>query len=260
MKLNNILAQRADKTVYREGNLVYKVFNENYSTSDVLNEALNQAVVFETGFAVPAFRDIERIDGKWAIVMDYVEGDTVLQQMEQNPTQMTALLTRMVDIQMDMHRHKASRLRHHTDKMHAKISASGLEATARYELHTRLDGLPRHSKLCHGDFTPNNVILQPDGGYRVIDWSHATQGNASADAARTYLRFKLAARDEQFTQTLGNLDELAEQYLRLFCQKSDTARQYVERWMAIVAASQLGKGIETERELLTQWANVVEYY
>ena len=82
----------------------------------------------------------------------------------------------------------------------------------------------------------------------IIDWAHATQGNASADAARTFLKFSL---------TYG--EERANKYLDLFCKKSDTAKQYVQQWMPIVAASQSVKGHEEERDLLLRWVDVFEY-
>ncbi|MGI6264936.1 MAG: phosphotransferase family protein, partial [Acutalibacteraceae bacterium] len=107
---------------------------------------------------------------------------------------------------------------------------------------------PKHNKLCHGDFSPSNVIIRSDGTAFIIDWAHATQGNASADAARTYLLFCLKGETET-----------AEKYLDLFCKKSDTAKQYVQKWMPIVAASQSVKGNEKEREFLLRWADVVEY-
>ena len=66
--------------------------------------------------------------------------------------------------------------------------------------------------------------------------------------ARTYLLFSLEGRQE-----------LAEKYLTLFCKKSDTAKQYVQKWIPIVAASQSLKGKPEERELLLKWADVVEY-
>ena len=45
----------------------------------------------------------------------------------------------------------------------------------------------------------------------------------------------------------------------MFCRKSDTARQYVQKWMPIVAASQSVKGNANEREFLLSWVNVVDY-
>ena len=71
------------------------------------------------------------------------------------------------------------------DKMNRKISSADLDATTRYELHTRLEGMPKHNKVCHGDFNPTNIIITPEGKAYIVDWAHATQGNASADIARS---------------------------------------------------------------------------
>jgi len=154
-----------------------------------------------------------------------------------------------VDLQLTVHSKKCPLLNKLKDKMNRKIDQTKLDATTRYELHTRLEGMPKHTKVCHGDFNPSNIIIAADGsGAYIIDWSHATQGNASADAARTYMLFCLA----------GDI-EGAHKYLKLFCQKSDTAKQYVQKWMPIVAASQSVKGNEAEREFLLSWVNVVDY-
>ena len=134
------------------------------------------------------------------------------------------------------------------DKMNRKISQTELSATVRYDLHTRLEAMPKHNKVCHGDFNPSNIIIGEDGVPYILDWSHATQGNASADVARTYLLFWLA----------GDIAG-ADRYLELFCEKSNTAKQYVQKWMPIVAASQLVKANENEREFLYSWINVVDY-
>ena len=130
------------------------------------------------------------------------------------------------------------------DKMSRKISETDLDATTRYEMHTRLNGMKKHKKVCHGDYNPSNVIITADGTPYII----ATQGNASEDVARTYLLFRLAGQDD-----------IAEKYIRLFCKKSDTALQYVQSWLPIVAASQLVKKNPEEREFLMSWINVVEY-
>ena len=71
---DQIIAQRPTKTLYRDGDRVVKVFNEDYSKADVLNEALNQARVEETGLNIPKVHEVKKIDGRWAIITDYVEG------------------------------------------------------------------------------------------------------------------------------------------------------------------------------------------
>ena len=70
MKLDSILAKREHKTIYREGDMVVKLFDSNYSKSDILNEALNQARVEETGLDIPRILEVTKIDGCWAICLE----------------------------------------------------------------------------------------------------------------------------------------------------------------------------------------------
>ncbi|MEG0228924.1 MAG: aminoglycoside phosphotransferase, partial [Lachnospiraceae bacterium] len=91
------------------------------------------------------------------------------------------------------------------------------------------------------------VIVGTDGKLAIIDWAHATQGNASADAAMTYLLFALKNQ------------KMADHYMEVFCKKSDTAKQYVQQWLPIVAASQLTKDNELEKEFLMKWIDVFDY-
>ena len=69
--------------------------------------------------------------------------------------------------------------------------------------------MPKHNNVCHGDFNPSNIIIKEDGTAYIIDWAHASQGNSSADAARTYLIFNLEGKKEK-----------AEEYLNKFSEKS----------------------------------------
>ena len=248
MNLDKIIAVRNNKTVYRDGDRCYKVFSEGYSKADVLNEALNQARIEETGLNIPKVLEVTMIDGKWAIVSEFIKGKTLSQLMEENPEKKGEYIELLVDLQMSVHAKTCPLLTKLKDKMNRKITIADLDATTRYDLHTRLEGMPKHNKVCHGDFNPSNIIITEDGTPYILDWSHATQGNASADVARTYLLFMLK----------GDFDG-AELYLNLFCEKSGTAKKYVQKWMPIVAASQSVKGNEKEREFLLSWTNVVDY-
>ncbi len=248
MKLDNVISVRKAKTLYRDGDKCIKVFDENFSKADILNEALNHARIEETGLNIPKIDEVTTFDGKWAIVSDFIEGKTLAQLMEENPDKQDEYLELFVDLQLEVQSKTCPLLGKLKDKMNRKISEADLDATTRYELHTRLEGMPKHKKVCHGDFNPSNIIITPDGTPYILDWSHATQGNASADVARTYLLFCLSGDKE-----------LADKYLKLFCKKSDTAMQYVQKWMPIVAASQSVKGNEQEREFLLSWVNVVDY-
>ena len=248
MKLDRVIAVRNNKTIYRDGDRAIKVFNAEYSKADVLNEALNQARIEETGLNIPKVLEVTMIDGKWAIVSEFITGKTLSQLLDENPEKKAEYIELLVDLQMSVHAKTSPLLNKLKDKMNRKIAATELDATTRYDLHTRLEGMPKHNKVCHGDFNPSNIIITENGLPYILDWSHATQGNASADVARTYLLFWLN----------GDISG-AELYLDTFCKKSDTAKQYVQKWMPIVAASQSVKGNEKEREFLMSWVGVVDY-
>ena len=249
MKLDRIIAVRTGKTVYRDGDKVIKVFDSEYSKADIHIEALNQARIEETGLNIPKVLEVTMIDGKWAIITEYIEGKTLAQLMKEEPEKLDEYLEKFVDLQIEVHSKKAPLLNKLKDKMDRKITQTDLDATTRYELHTRLEAMPKHKKVCHGDFNPSNIIIRKDDGTPfILDWAHATQGNASADVARTYLLFCLEGDREK-----------ADKYLDLFCKKSDTAKQYVQKWLPIVAASQSVKGKPEEREFLLSWVNVMDF-
>ncbi len=248
MKLDNIIAKRPNKTIYRDGDRVIKMFGQGFSKADILNEALNHSRVEETGLPIPHIHEVTVIDGCWAIVIDYIPGRTLQQIMDEDPDGFDGHLERFVDLQLEVLSKRAPLLNRLDEKMDRKIKEADLDPTTRYDLHTRLAAMEMHGKVCHGDFNPSNIIITPEGKPYILDWSHATQGNASADAARTYLLFCLAGDREK-----------ADKYLHTYCRRADSPMQYIQQWLPIVAASQSVKAKSEERELLLSWVNVVDY-
>lgn len=247
MKLEDILAKRSNKTIYRHEDTVVKIFEQNHPKSLILNEALNQSRVEETDLQIPKIRSVGMVDDCWSITMDYIPGQTLHQLMKEHPERNDELLEMFVDLQIEMHAETAPLLSKLKDKLIRKIqSVEDLDATSKYELLMRLESMPKHTKLCHGDFLPSNIIINDQGAY-IIDWSHATQGNASGDVATTYLKMTLF------------YPELADNYIKLFCKKSDTALQYVQKWLPIVAAQQLITATDKEKEILYRWLDVIDF-
>lgn len=250
MKLEeqNIIVQRPYKTVYRCDDSIVKVFAETHPKSDVFNEALITARIEETGLEIPKVKGVTQIEGKWAIEIEYKEGKTLEEMMESDKKNIEKYMEDFVDLQLEVLGKASPLLKGMKDKLSRQINGlKDLDATTRYELLTRLESMPKHNKVCHGDFNPSNVIVGKNGKMTVVDWAHATQGNASADAAMTYLLFAL--KDQ----------ETADLYMKLFCKKSDTARQYVQQWLPIVAAAQLSKKHAMEKDFLMRWIDVIDY-
>ena len=248
--LNNVIAERANKTIYQDNGKTIKLFIENYSKADILNEALNLARVEEaTDLNVPKLIEIGKIENRWALITEYVEGKPLSQLMEEHPEKLEEYLQFFVKIQLEVLSKKVPLLSRIKDKFRRKLTeATNISNEVRYDLLQRLEGMKNHTKLCHGDFNPSNVIIKDDGEVYVIDWSHVTQGNASADAARTFLLFSIEGKNE-----------LAEKYINLFSEKSGIEKTNIQRWIPIVAATQMTKGKAEEQEFLSKWIDIVEY-
>ena len=247
MNLDRVIAVRNSKTVFRDGDMCVKVFNNNYTKADVLNEALNQARIEQTGLNIPEILEITRVDGKWAIVSQYIHGKTMTQLMEEHPEKKHEYIEQLVALQRDIHSKTCPLLNRNKDRLNMKITKCDIDATTRFDLHARLDSMPRQNVICHGDFRPSNIIVPESGKPFILDWSHATQGDPAADAAQTYLRFWLN----------GDITG-SKMYLDTFCEASGIDKQHVYGWMPIVAAARSvdGNNIK-EREFLLSWVNTV---
>lgn len=251
MELKNFVASGDIYDVYESDGLAIRVYKDEKYKEKCLYAALTHARVETTlglsSIKMPVLHEVSLIDGKWAISMDWINGKTLGQLIDENPDKAEMYIDKLVDIQCEIHAQYMPLLSKLKDKLARQIkSLSQIDEIKKYELLTRLDSMPKHIKLCHNNFSPDCVILNDEGTY-VLNWGSARQGNASADVAKTYLLLSLKRL------------QYADMYLQKYCQKTGTSKKYVQQWLPIVAAAQLDRGIESEKEFLMRWLDVVEY-
>ena len=225
------VARRGNKVVYDLGDKIVKVFNETKPVSDVFNEALNLGRINECGIRSPKALEVAQVDeGGWALVTTKVPGVTLAEKMAAEPARFYEYLEQFVDLQIEIHSFRSPLLNRQRDKYARMINQlDQLNASTRYDLLQRLDGMKIETNVCHGDVNPSNVIVGDDGKLYVCDWAHATQGAPAADAAMTYLLFALEDKQQ------------ADAYLELYCNRADEPIQIVRSYMSIVAASELAR-------------------
>lgn len=252
--MKKCIASNNKKSVYVDNGKAMKVFEADYNKSDVLYEALNTARVEDAGVNIPKLLSVSVEDGKWIITSEYKEGITLTELIKAHPEKTQDYINAFVDYQIEFGKKSNPLLLKLKDKLTRQINSlkDTIDNSTIYELSTRLESIPKHTKLCHGDYCLDNVIVQVDKDNNItditaVDWVHATQGNASADVANTYLLLKLVD------------DDLAEKYMEAFCEKTNTKKEYVTSWVPIVAAARLTKNDPKEKELLEKWIDIVEF-
>ena len=243
IKLDNIVVRRPNKTIYRDGDKSIKVFDKNYPKTNILNEALNQARVEDTPLNTPRLLEVLKLDGRWAIVSEYISGKTLADLMRDNHDKYDEYLRIFVELQLLVQTQRVDDLPSMKEKIRRRIPRSDIPEERRAELAKRLEEMPFANTICHGDFYPTNIVIAAYGTPYIIDWSHVTQGDTSADVARTFLLFITHGEEDHGMQ-----------YLELYCKLSGADVNYIKRMIPLIAAAHSVKALPEEKETLRKWA------
>jgi aminoglycoside phosphotransferase (APT) family kinase protein len=140
--------------------------------------------------------------------------------------------------------------RQHLTNLIQKASPVPPERTA--AALTALNQLPDGSRLCHGDYHPDNVLMSPNGPV-IIDWAGATSGNPIADVARTSLLLRVGAPPPGGMSHLliGPARAFAHTtYVRRYLKRHPASRDELAAWRLPIAVARLGEGIPEEKRRL----------
>lgn len=221
--------------IYLQEDRIIKVFNDNLPPSESLYEANKQKIAYSSGLSVPKLLDVTEVDGKQAIIMEYINGRTIGDLLTENMAQAEYYLTISIDIQQKIHMVAApDSLESMTVKLRRQIEfAPLLDAKQKNSLLRKLESITFEKRLCHGDFHLFNLILS-DNEVTIIDWVDSSAGDIRADIYRTYLLYT------QFSM------DLAELYLRLYCEKSGLSKEEIFQWAPIIASARLSENVSSE--------------
>ncbi|MDR4885983.1 aminoglycoside phosphotransferase family protein [Fredinandcohnia sp. QZ13] len=234
MFLGNPIAKGNTAIIYLSDNKIVKVFNGFLPDTESINEANKQRYAYLSGLPVPEIFDVTKINGKQAIIMEYVKGETLGDLFIKHKEQAEHYLNISVAMQLDIHSIIPDGLEPMHDKLYRQIeSVNELDKRQKSYLLKKLESFTYEDRLCHGDFHLFNLILS-ENQVVVIDWVDSSAGDIRADIYRTYLLYS------QFSS------ELAEMYLRLYCEKSGILRSEVFQWAPIIAGGRLSEGVSSE--------------
>lgn len=234
MNLGNPLAKGNTAKIYLHENRIVKVFNDNLPDTESSNEANKQRFAYSVGLPVPKVFDVTKIDGKQAVVMEYIEGKTVGDLLFENREHAEYYMGISVDMQREIHQIHADSLEPMARKLRRQLeSAPHLDERHKDKLLQKLDSMKYESRLCHGDYHLFNLIMSDDK-VKIIDWVDASAGDIRADVCRTYLLYSQASA------------ELADLYLRLYCEKSGLLKDAILQWSPIIAGARLAENVSSE--------------
>lgn len=246
MNLGNPIAIGNTAKIYLYENKIIKVFNDYLPDTESSYEANKQKYAFSCGLLVPKVLDVTKIEGKQAIIMEYIKGRTLGDLLTENMEQAEYYINISVDIQQKIHMIKADSFEPMSEKLRRQIkSVHNLDEKQKSYLIQKMDSMTFENRLCHGDFHLFNLIMS-DNKVTIIDWVDSSVGDIRADIYRTYLLYS------QFSL------ELAEMYLRLYCEKSGLSKYDVFQWAPIIAGARLSENVSSEKT--ERLMDIINYY
>ena len=235
MDLGTPIAVGNTAKIYLHKNRIVKVFNDYLPSTESSYEANKQKYAHSCGLPVPKILDVTKIDGKQAIIMEYIKGRTIGETLSEDIEQAEYYLNITVEIQQKIHMIVADTLEPMSEKLSRQIkSAHNLDEKQKSALLKRLDSMTFEKRLCHGDFHMFNLIMT-NNKVTIIDWVDSSAGDIHADIYRTYLLYSQLS------------EELADMYLNLYCEKSGLSKDDVFQWAPIIAGARLSECISSEK-------------
>ena len=203
-----IIYQSKRKIVYHYGDRAIKTYGPTYAISQVLNEALNQSRVSETGISAPKVHEVKKFDDRYGIVMDYIDGENIEEILKKNPNDAEKYITLFANTYHEMIQTKNLNLNNSYGRIKNKIFASELPTNIKYGLFYKLRDMEFSRDIIHGDYAFSNVMIRKDGKPVILDWGHVAYGDKKLDIAITYALFELQGRKDLGDVYLDKMKEL----------------------------------------------------
>ncbi|MDZ5472236.1 aminoglycoside phosphotransferase family protein [Bacillus sp. 31A1R] len=246
MSLGHPIASGNTANIYLCDDKIVKVFNDFLPDKEAEKEANKQKYAYSCGLPVPKIFGVTKIEGNQAIIMEYVKGETLGDLLFKDKEQAEYYLNISVNLQQEIHSIIPNAIERMDEKIYRQIeSVDQLDSRQKSILLKKLESFTYEGKLCHGDFHLFNLI-ETDNQVVVIDWVDSSTGDIRADIYRTYLLYS------------GYSTELAEMYLRLYCEKSGILRSEVFQWAPIIAAARLSENVSEENS--DRLMELINYY
>lgn len=161
---------------------ICKLFRSNYPKESVKREYDNLKIANQLGIPCPHVYELVEINGRFGVVEDLLKGETILSKIKRRE-RVDELMNTMVEIQEKMISRQSTLCMSYKDFLrecvYGKVAADDI-------IYQEIDELPEDDYICHGDYHPDNVLIDEDNCYYVIDFMNLCKGPKLYDVARTY--------------------------------------------------------------------------
>ncbi|MEB9631699.1 MULTISPECIES: aminoglycoside phosphotransferase family protein [Bacillus cereus group] len=239
MNLDNLVAKGNTAAIYLYDNKIVKLFKDYLPDTESMNEAKKQKYAYSCGLTVPNVFEVTKIQNRQAIIMEYIKGDSIGDLLLNNLNEAEHYINICVNEQKKIHSIcvNTDEIESMRGRLERQIkSVHKLDEKQKENILNKLHSITFEPRLCHGDFHPFNLILTKKN-VNIIDWVDASSGDIRADVFRTYLLYAQSHI------------ELAEMYLRIYCNNTDLTRDEIFQWAPIISVARFTEKVSPQNEV-----------
>lgn len=253
-----LLYQARRSEIFDLGNgRILKLYNGWVSEAFVIFEFNATNAAFNAG--IPCAKAIEIIEKNYrqGIVFELREGIQLRSYLIAHPLQIRRYAMLTATLQASVHEIKSLALRPQKTYLETAIQASQSILKPYWNKITdcseRLTG-KRPPVFCHGDFSIENIMLDPNG-LVLLDWADAYLGDPASDIARSWII--MHSPENLINRTLWEKTYFTaarnwfyQSYLKEYLRISGISLADCLDWRIPMAAARLKEGVPKEKEWL----------
>jgi len=169
---------------------VLKLFYSAFSTNIIEDEYLIAKNISTTTSLVPKVYDIVHTRNRTGIVYEKIKGEMLSDYLSGNIISTRKIIRKFAQTQKRISNINVENVPSHTNKLRQKITSSCLLSDSEKEIVLKYLSIINNNELCHGDYHPENVFVDQNHDFKVIDWANMFVSNKYLDIARTYYLIK----------------------------------------------------------------------
>lgn len=181
-RLNKIAEGNTAEIFEYEENKIIKLYKKNFPKEAVLKEFSNTLRINRLGLPSPkAFRIFFQAE-KYAAIYEKIDGKPLDQLTDEFSK--TEEIIKSFELQKKINSIQTEDFDSYKNFLFSYIKEKNNPEN--FEIIRKIKHLPDGNHLCHGDFHPQNILIEKDGSLCPIDFMNTTTGPVEFDIAWTY--------------------------------------------------------------------------
>lgn len=250
-----IIAMGGQAEIYEyDNNKVLRVAKRPQDYDKIRYEYSLYSQLATSNINVPRVFELLEINGAPTIIMDRINGISMMDQIKENPFLAREKARELAKLHLQLINTSISGdITNTKEKAKYCIEKSEqIEPETKRKILEILAVLPNGNSLCHGDFHPGNIICQGRKRF-IIDWSAASKGDYHADIAHTYILLRIVPKAPHVTSGVNFIQKMigrsiSSTYLSTMANDMKIDLIILSKWILTNIAERTYHGMISERD------------